>query len=245
MPCIESYLDSFSAELNQSLSGKKLTEWKQKIACEILDSPQFSDLDIMMVPRATCSLSGTTVILLPSDAAARVSATNHGSLAAVYQTMLKEQWNVLFEEDQLHWEEWAEAETGDVEKNQAELSKKMHTVMSDLCQGSMLGATELMLFYAFHKLVHGRLVHNKINFRETRSEMQTNYRTLWGTFTEAVVEDGFVPGMERRGAALVEISLRNSGARSPTRWTLVTQDMRLKRGRDGGGKQGGKSPFSH
>jgi hypothetical protein len=42
---IESYNNAFTAALDDGLEGKKLTEWKQKTASEILKSSHFSDLD--------------------------------------------------------------------------------------------------------------------------------------------------------------------------------------------------------
>ncbi|KAJ6484790.1 hypothetical protein C8R45DRAFT_1098938 [Mycena sanguinolenta] len=42
---IESYTDAFVAALNDSMEGKKLTDWKQKTANEILNSLHFADLD--------------------------------------------------------------------------------------------------------------------------------------------------------------------------------------------------------
>jgi hypothetical protein len=48
---IESYFDAFTAALDRGLEGKKLTEWKQKTASELLASPQLADLNLSETPR--------------------------------------------------------------------------------------------------------------------------------------------------------------------------------------------------
>ncbi|KAJ7718619.1 hypothetical protein B0H14DRAFT_3521619 [Mycena olivaceomarginata] len=48
---IESYLEAFTTLLDDGLEGKKLTDWKQNTASDILGSVQFSDLDTTVFSR--------------------------------------------------------------------------------------------------------------------------------------------------------------------------------------------------
>ncbi|KAJ6596395.1 hypothetical protein DFH09DRAFT_1407599 [Mycena vulgaris] len=261
---IESFLDKFTSVLDEGLSGRKLTEWKQKTAGEILDSDQLSDLDTTEIPRATwfkmivrkftnyrtqvylksnpnagitspsshsgplfkfsSVLTGRQLFAkdnsatINSTAAQRLASMGHNNPAAVYQTVLKELWDSLSDDDKCHWEEMADTGTGDIEKflqlfppillfdfrprNQAEFSKKMHGALTDLCRGGMLGDSKLVLFYAFRNptsgdldlgTIHGHSARNRVNFGGSRSEMQMNYGVLWATFAEAVIPRPVVP----------------------------------------------------
>jgi hypothetical protein len=51
-----------------------------------------------------------------SAAAQRLTTTGHENPAAVYQTVLKEMWDALSNDEKLHWDKMAEAESGDIEK---------------------------------------------------------------------------------------------------------------------------------
>ncbi|KAJ7857941.1 hypothetical protein B0H14DRAFT_3637466 [Mycena olivaceomarginata] len=252
---IESYNHAFTAVLDEGLEGKKLTDWKQKTASEILNSSHFSDLDTselsrkqwfdMIVrkftnyrtqvylkknpdivgtpqaPSATGPLFKFSSLLtgrqlfardnsenINSAAAQRLTATGHENPAAVYQTVLKEMWDALSNDEKLHWDKMAEAESGDIEKNQKEFRLKMHQALTDLAQGGLIGDAELLLFYGFRKpasgeldigIIHGHSVHNRINFGGSRAEFQTNYGDPWGMFADAVIprplvtEDSVIP----------------------------------------------------
>jgi hypothetical protein len=54
--------------------------------------------------------------LINSMAAQRVTAIAHGNPVAVRQTVLREMWNSLSDTEKVHWDEMAEAGTGDIEK---------------------------------------------------------------------------------------------------------------------------------
>ncbi|KAJ7721361.1 hypothetical protein B0H16DRAFT_1473889 [Mycena metata] len=236
---IESYFDAFTAQLDEGLIGKKLTEWKQKTASEILDAPPLAGLsaDIprrewytMIVRKFTnyrnqvylknrpsaptpsviggplfrfsSELTGRQLFakdnstLINSTAAARITTAGHGSLAAVYQTVLRELWDALPESKQLEWGQRAEEGMGDTDQNQSEFHQKMHLALKDLTQGGQLGDAEMLLFYAFRKPVSGDLdigtihahsVHNRTNFGGTRAELQTNHGDAWAIFADTVI----------------------------------------------------------
>ncbi|KAJ7443176.1 hypothetical protein B0H11DRAFT_2204253 [Mycena galericulata] len=220
---IESFLDAFTAELDRGVAPKDLTKWKQKTAAEILDSPELSDLDTTNIPRKTwfdASLSQTqsgghgplfkfssvltgrqrfakdNSVSINSTAAERVASTGHSSPAAVYQTVLKERWNALLDEDKKHWEELADREQGDIDRNQKEFSVKMHSALTDLSRSGLIGNAEFVLFYAFREqssgdldigTVHAHSAHNQVNFGGTHSELQTNYGIPWAEFAESAI----------------------------------------------------------
>ncbi|KAJ7795498.1 hypothetical protein B0H14DRAFT_3495902 [Mycena olivaceomarginata] len=234
---IESYNHAFTAVLDEGLEGKKLTDWKQKTASEILNSSHFSDLDtsefsrkqwfdmivrkftnyrtqvylkknpdIVGSPQAP-SATGPLFKFPPSLPAVN-SLRGTTNPAAVYQTVLKEMWDALSNDEKLHWDKMAEAESGDIEKNQKEFRPKMHQALTDLAQGGLIGDAELLLFYGFRKpasgeldigIIHGHSVHNRINFGGSRAEFQTNYGDPWGIFADAVIprplvtEDSVIP----------------------------------------------------
>lgn len=54
--------------------------------------------------------------LINSTAAARIATADHGSLAAVYQTVLRELWDALPESKQLEWGQRAEEGMGDTDQ---------------------------------------------------------------------------------------------------------------------------------
>jgi hypothetical protein len=49
-------------------------------------------------------------------AAQRLIATGHNNPGAIYQNVLKEMWDALSNDDKLHWDEMAEAGSGDIER---------------------------------------------------------------------------------------------------------------------------------
>ncbi|KAJ7801737.1 hypothetical protein B0H14DRAFT_2615002 [Mycena olivaceomarginata] len=58
-------------------------------------------------------------------------------------------WDGLSAEEQAAWNKRAEANTGDVEKNQAEFADVLSLSLQHLCQSNLLGDAEMVLFYAF------------------------------------------------------------------------------------------------
>ncbi|KAJ7489748.1 hypothetical protein B0H11DRAFT_2278403 [Mycena galericulata] len=135
-------------------------------------------------------------VSINSTAAERVASTGHSSPAAVYQTVLKERWNALLDEDKKHWEELADREQGDIDRNQKEFSVKMHSALTDLSRSGLIGNAEFVLFYAFREqssgdldigTVHAHSAHNQVNFGGTHSELQTNYGIPWAEFAESAI----------------------------------------------------------
>ncbi|KAJ7848520.1 hypothetical protein B0H13DRAFT_1906697 [Mycena leptocephala] len=106
----------------------------------------------------------------------RVLDTGNKSHAAVYQTVLKEQWDSLTGEEQSGWNDRAELEAGNV----------VH---------QLLGDAEMMLFYAFRQpytgdllvgTIHGHCVDNQQNFGGTAEDLDIQYGQPWGEFAEDV-----------------------------------------------------------
>ncbi|KAJ7501382.1 hypothetical protein B0H11DRAFT_1908249 [Mycena galericulata] len=122
--------------------------------------------------------------------------TGNKNSAAVYQTILKEKWDSLSGENQVHWSSMAEAEAGDVAKNQEEFPSYINLALRDLCQGKVLGDAEMLLFYAFREpaggdlmtgTIHGHSVHNQIHFGGSREELELHYGQPWSDFVESVI----------------------------------------------------------
>ncbi|KAJ7743255.1 hypothetical protein DFH07DRAFT_777467 [Mycena maculata] len=107
--------------------------------------------------------------------------TGNKNSAAVYQTVLKEKWDSLSGEDQAHWSSMAEAEAGDVAKNQEEFPSYINLALRDLCQGKVLGDAEMLLFYAFREPTGGDLMTG------TREELELHYGQPWSDFVESVI----------------------------------------------------------
>ncbi|KAJ7922541.1 hypothetical protein B0H13DRAFT_1865723 [Mycena leptocephala] len=78
--------------------------------------------------------------------------------AGVYQNILKEQWDALTGEEQAGWNDRAEVEAGNIRQNQQEFANTMTLALRDLCQGTLLGDAEMMLFYAFRQPDNGDLM---------------------------------------------------------------------------------------
>ncbi|KAJ7022798.1 hypothetical protein C8F04DRAFT_1194151 [Mycena alexandri] len=130
----------------------------------------------------------------------RASDTNSKNLAAAYQTVLKEQWDALSGEDQAHWNELAEAQGGDIGKNQREFATNLTLALRDLCQGKLLGDAEMLLFYGFRDSngdliagtqptfsVQAHSVHNHVHFGGTPEEQQLHHGKAWADFAEQVI----------------------------------------------------------
>ncbi|KAJ7606762.1 hypothetical protein DFH06DRAFT_1149846 [Mycena polygramma] len=122
--------------------------------------------------------------------------TGNKNSAAVYQTVLKEKWDALSGADQAVWNSMAEAEAGDVAKNQEEFASCIILALRDLCQGKMLGDAEMLLFYGFREpaggdlmtgTVHGHSVHNQVHFGGSRDELELHYGQPWSDFAERVI----------------------------------------------------------
>ncbi|KAJ7866884.1 hypothetical protein B0H13DRAFT_1897869 [Mycena leptocephala] len=122
--------------------------------------------------------------------------TGNKNSAAVYQTILKEKWDSLSGEDQAVWNSMAEAEAGDVVKNQEEFASYISLALRELCQGKVLGDAEMLLFYAFREpasgdlmtgTIHGHSVHNQIHFGGKREELELHYGKPWSDFAESVI----------------------------------------------------------
>ncbi|KAJ7359910.1 hypothetical protein DFH08DRAFT_801672 [Mycena albidolilacea] len=96
-----------------------------------------------------------TTILLSKQ---RELDTGPSNPAALYQNILKERWDGLSAEEQAAWNKRAEANTGDVEKNQAEFADALSLSLQHLCQSNLLGNAEMVLFYAFREPNHGDLL---------------------------------------------------------------------------------------
>ncbi|KAJ6474800.1 hypothetical protein C8R45DRAFT_1102950 [Mycena sanguinolenta] len=83
--------------------------------------------------------------------------TGNNNSATVYQTILKERWDSLSGEGQSVWNDMAEAQAGDVAKNQQEFGGYMNLGLRDLCQGKILGDSEMLLFYGYREASTGDL----------------------------------------------------------------------------------------
>ncbi|KAJ7256378.1 hypothetical protein C8J57DRAFT_1517546 [Mycena rebaudengoi] len=128
--------------------------------------------------------------------------TGNKNSAAVYQMILKEKWDSLSGEGQSVWNDMAEAEAGDVRKNQQEFSAYMNLVLRDLCQGKVLGDMEMLLFYGFCEpstgdlstgIIHGHSVHNSMNFGGSCEELELKYGNPWSEFAENAIPRPVIP----------------------------------------------------
>ncbi|KAJ6619076.1 hypothetical protein B0H10DRAFT_1947089 [Mycena sp. CBHHK59/15] len=186
---IESFMPDFVKELERGVDGTGLTRWKQSTASNILDSPLFLSLDMVAVPRKTW-------FEFSSIRSGRQLFAEENEGAGAYQTVLKQQWDSLTEEEQSGWNERAELEAGDVSQNQQEFATTMTLALRDLCQSQLLGDTEMVLFYAIRqpdtgdllaRTIHGHCVANQQNFGGTAEELDMQYGQLWSEFAEDVI----------------------------------------------------------
>ncbi|KAJ7823215.1 hypothetical protein B0H14DRAFT_2598030 [Mycena olivaceomarginata] len=148
---IESFFPDFLKKLDNGVPSGELTLWKQNTASNILDSPLFESLDPQTMTRKEyyelfADETHETTILLSKQQALDTGPSNP---AALYQNILKERWDGLSAEEQAAWNKRAEANTGDVEKNQAEFADVLSLSLQHLCQSNLLGDAEMVLFYAF------------------------------------------------------------------------------------------------
>ncbi|KAJ6618589.1 hypothetical protein B0H10DRAFT_2029231 [Mycena sp. CBHHK59/15] len=133
---------------------------------------------------------------ITSAARDRALATGEKNPAALYQQILKNRWDALSVEDQSAWKDRAEGDASDVAKNQTEFATNISLALEDLCKGQMLGAAEMVLFYAFRDpdngdllagTVHGHCLVNQTNFGGSKQELQLNYRKPWSEVAEHVL----------------------------------------------------------
>ncbi|KAJ7922160.1 hypothetical protein B0H13DRAFT_2317763 [Mycena leptocephala] len=145
--------------------------------------------------------------------------TGNKNSAAVYQTILKEKWDSLSGEDQAVWNSMAEAEAGDVVKNQEEFASYISLALRELCQGKVLGDAEMLLFYAFREpasgdlmtgTIHGHSVHNQIHFGGKREELELHYGKPWSDFAESVIPRPVLPvfpSIDMNGVAIGDMRM--------------------------------------
>ncbi|KAJ7236501.1 hypothetical protein C8J57DRAFT_1530053 [Mycena rebaudengoi] len=133
---------------------------------------------------------------ITSTSAGRAAQTSHGRVNAVYQTVLKEMWDALSDGEKNMWDAKADEGAGDVERNQTEFRIGVHSALTDLCRGGLIGNAEIIMFYGFRNpssgdlnvgSIHARCAHNKVNFGGTREQLQENYGAPWATFVESVI----------------------------------------------------------
>ncbi|KAJ6590273.1 hypothetical protein B0H10DRAFT_2233653 [Mycena sp. CBHHK59/15] len=92
------------------------------------------------------------------DSKKRALSTGEKNPAALYQQILKDRWDALSVEDQSSWNDRAETDAADVAKNQAAFAANISLALNDLCQGRILGAAEMVLFYGFRDPEDGDLL---------------------------------------------------------------------------------------
>ncbi|KAJ7911787.1 hypothetical protein B0H13DRAFT_1875408 [Mycena leptocephala] len=123
----------------------------------------------------------------------RLCDTDSKSTAGVYQNVLKERWDSLSSEEQTGWNTRAEAEAGNIIRNQHEFVETMSLALRDLCQGGLLGDSEMVLWYAFREAgnedlmagsIHGHSAHNQIRFGVGQDDLHTQYEKAWWDFAD-------------------------------------------------------------
>ncbi|KAJ7906339.1 hypothetical protein B0H13DRAFT_1880654 [Mycena leptocephala] len=102
---------------------------------------------------------------LDSDKGAQ--ATNE---VASYQTALKQLWDGLSPEEQAEWDEKAEDECGDIDKNQKEFAENIHQALEAYAKAVLIDS------------IHGHSKHNKTNFGG--EDLGQNYGAPWSKFAE-------------------------------------------------------------
>ncbi|KAJ7939443.1 hypothetical protein B0H13DRAFT_1850736 [Mycena leptocephala] len=184
---------------------------------------------------------------LSSAAQQRVHDTGSTNPGSVFQNVLREQWDALSGAEQSAWNERAEAESGDVTKNQEEFLMYIRSALRHLCEGKILGDAEMVLIYAFHEsgtgdliagTVHGHSPHNQLNFGGNE-ELQLNYGKSWSDFAEDVIPHGHpeFPSIDLDIVPMAEIRMllcdyvdqcwvATSGIESPTPFRFLVPEER-------------------
>ncbi|KAJ6528209.1 hypothetical protein B0H19DRAFT_1275003 [Mycena capillaripes] len=162
-------------------------------------------------------LSGAAAGLFARENSAAINAasqqrlldTNTKSSVAVYQNTLKQQWDSLSGESQAAWNDRAEAEAGNVLskcllslaadtlkisfRNQQEFIETMSMALQDLCQGGLLGDSEMILWYAFREVgnddlragtIHAHSAHNQVRFGAGQEDLHSQYEKAWWHFAD-------------------------------------------------------------
>ncbi|KAJ6557472.1 hypothetical protein B0H19DRAFT_1376237 [Mycena capillaripes] len=139
----------------------------------------------------------------------RLLDTNTKSSVAVYQNTLKQQWDSLSGESQAAWNDRAEAEAGNVLskcllslaadtltisfRNQQEFIETMSMALQDLCQGGLLGDSEMILWYAFREVgnddlragsIHAHSAHNQVRIGAGQEDLHSQYEKAWWHFAD-------------------------------------------------------------
>ncbi|KAK7005505.1 hypothetical protein R3P38DRAFT_2556888 [Favolaschia claudopus] len=131
-----------------------------------------------------------------ADTEQRMKDTNNQNFGAVYQAILCHKWDSLTDEERKEWNDRAEAEAGDIQRNQEHFPETIGLALQDLCQGGLVGDAEMVLFYGFrdsegHDLVsgsiHAHCQHNKKQFGSDESTLQSDYEQHWWEFLDSVI----------------------------------------------------------
>ncbi|KAJ6596093.1 hypothetical protein B0H10DRAFT_2232551 [Mycena sp. CBHHK59/15] len=105
-------------------------------------------------------------------------------------------WDALSDDDQANWNQLADAQGGDVGRNQKEFPTNLSLALRDLCQGRLFGDAEMVLFYAFREPNGGDLlagtiqahsVHNHVHFGGTPEELELHHGKPWADFADKAI----------------------------------------------------------
>ncbi|KAJ6479797.1 hypothetical protein C8R45DRAFT_1101243 [Mycena sanguinolenta] len=128
----------------------------------------------------------------------RMADTKNKSPGAVYQNVLKEHWDALTPEEQAVWNDRAEKDATNVAENQQGFVRTMSLALQDLCQGGLLGDTELVVWYGYREVgtddivadrevslvIHEHCVHNQVNFGVGQEDFCAEYKKAWWNFVD-------------------------------------------------------------
>ncbi|KAK7045237.1 hypothetical protein R3P38DRAFT_2508308 [Favolaschia claudopus] len=126
----------------------------------------------------------------------RIRDTNTTNRGAVHQNILSEKWNALTDVDKAHWNDRAEAEAGNIQRNQQEFPETITLALQDLCRGGLVGDAEMVLFYGFRDSegrdlisgsIHAHSERNNKQFGADQAALQNEYEQAWWDFTDRVI----------------------------------------------------------
>ncbi|KAJ7827419.1 hypothetical protein B0H13DRAFT_1917662, partial [Mycena leptocephala] len=180
---------------------KKFTNYRHQVYLKAADgsSPGLSNKRANPLLKFSSITSGRQLFAqensdtLSAAVQQRLCDTDSKSTAGVYQNVLKERWDSLSSEEQTGWNTRAEAEAGNIIRNQHEFVETMSLALRDLCQGGLLGDSEMVLWYAFREAgnedlmagsIHGHSAHNQIRFGVGQDDLHTQYEKAWWDFAD-------------------------------------------------------------
>ncbi|KAJ7445242.1 hypothetical protein B0H11DRAFT_2341531 [Mycena galericulata] len=132
-----------------------------------------------------------------------LAARTNTSRDLCYQMRRREQWDALDPEKQNDYQSRASSTPANVATNQADFTRSVGKVLTELCRGGQVGDLELMLFWAFrenngivqHGIINAHAADNVPDMADTTPDWDAKFGIPWKDFAEQYIPNANPPSV--------------------------------------------------